>query len=151
MKGYWELPEETDRMLRPGLLPGEKVLHTGDLFYMDEEGYLFFFGRKDDIIKTRGEKVSPKEVEDVLYGMNGISEAAVIGTPDPVLGEAVRAFVTLREGAELTEQEILRHCAERLESFMVPQSVVFEKTLPKTDSGKISKRQIAKVRGGVEQ
>ena len=79
MKGYWELPEETEEKLKPGPFPGEKVLYTGDLFRMDEEGYLYFFGRKDDIIKTRGEKVSPKEVEDVLYSLPGIAEAAVIG------------------------------------------------------------------------
>lgn len=148
MKGYWELPEETDRMLKPGPLPGEKVLYTGDLFRMDEEGYLYFFGRRDDIIKTRGEKVSPKEVEDVLYAMPGIAEAAVIGLPDPVLGQAIRAVVTLREGAELTEQDVMRHCAERLESFMVPQSVVFQASLPKTASGKISKREITAIQVG---
>ena len=67
MKGYWENPEATARALRPGPLPWEKVLYTGDLFRTDEEGFLYFVGRKDDIIKTRGEKVSPKEVENVLY------------------------------------------------------------------------------------
>jgi long-chain acyl-CoA synthetase len=148
MKGYWELPDETDRMLKPGLLPNEKVLYTGDLFRMDDEGYLYFFGRKDDIIKTRGEKVSPKEVEDVLYALDGISEAAVIGIPDQVLGQAIRAVVTLCEGAKLTEQEVLRHCAARLESFMVPQSVIFQASLPKTASGKISKREVAAVQTG---
>ncbi|MGC2371860.1 MAG: AMP-binding protein, partial [Candidatus Sulfotelmatobacter sp.] len=81
MKGYWELPEETDRCLKAGPLPGEKVLYSGDLFRADEEGYLYFVGRKDDIIKTRGEKVSPREVEDVLYALEGIAEAAVIGVP----------------------------------------------------------------------
>jgi acyl-CoA synthetase (AMP-forming)/AMP-acid ligase II len=150
MKGYWELPDETDRMLKPGLLPNEKVLYTGDLFRTDDEGYLYFFGRKDDIIKTRGEKVSPKEVEDVLYALDGISEAAVIGVPDQVLGQAIRAVVTLREGAKLTEQEILRHCAARLESFMVPQSVIFQASLPKTSSGKISKREVAAVQTGAD-
>jgi acyl-CoA synthetase (AMP-forming)/AMP-acid ligase II len=143
MKGYWELPAETEERLKPGPFPGEKVLYTGDLFRMDEEGYLYFFGRKDDIIKTRGEKVSPKEVEDVLYSLPGIAETAVIGVPDEVLGQAIRAVVTLREGAHLTEQDVLRHCAERLENFMVPQSVVFVASMPKTDSGKISKRMVA--------
>jgi acyl-CoA synthetase (AMP-forming)/AMP-acid ligase II len=148
MKGYWESPQETARALRPGLLPGERVLFTGDLFRMDEEGYLYFFGRKDDIIKTRGEKVSPKEVEDVLYGLEAISEAAVIGAPDDVLGEAIHAFIQLREGARLTEQDVLRHCAERLESFMVPQAVTFVASLPKTGSGKIQKRQLAAIEMG---
>lgn len=140
MKGYWELPEETNRMLKPGPFPGEKVLYTGDLFRMDEEGYLYFFGRKDDIIKTRGEKVSPKEVEDVLYSLDGIAEAAVIGRPDGVLGEAIHAFVALAAGARLSEQEILRYCSQRLENFMVPQSVSILPSLPKTESGKINKR-----------
>jgi amino acid adenylation domain-containing protein len=148
MKGYWESPQETARALRPGLLPGERVLFTGDLFRMDEEGYLYFFGRKDDIIKTRGEKVSPKEVEDVLYGLEAISEAAVIGAPDDVLGEAIHAFIQLREGARLTEQDVLRHCAERLESFMVPQAVTFVASLPKTGSGKIQKRQLTAIEMG---
>ena len=143
MKGYWELPAETAERLKPGPLPNEMVLYTGDLFRMDEEGYLYFFGRKDDIIKTRGEKVSPKEVEDVLYALPGIAEAAVIGMADDVLGQSIRAVVTLREGARLTEQDVLRHCAARLENFMVPQSVVFVPSLPKTGTGKINKRLVA--------
>ena len=148
MKGYWELPVETEERLKPGPFPGEKVLYTGDLFRMDEEGYLYFFGRKDDIIKTRGEKVSPKEVEDVIYSLPGIAEAAVIGVTDEVLGQAIRAVVTLREGAHLTEQDVLRHCAERLENFMVPQSVAFVASMPKTGSGKINKRAVATVQTG---
>ncbi|MBN8921274.1 MAG: AMP-binding protein, partial [Rhizobiales bacterium] len=82
MKGYWENAEATDKALKAGPFPWEKVLHTGDLFRTDEDGFLYFVGRKDDIIKTRGEKVSPKEVENVLYSLPGISEAAVIGVPD---------------------------------------------------------------------
>jgi amino acid adenylation domain-containing protein len=144
MKGYWELPRETEERLKPGPFPGEKVLYTGDLFRMDEEGYLYFIGRKDDIIKTRGEKVSPKEVEDVLYSLPGIAEAAVVGLPDELLGQSIRAVVTLRDGTRLTEQDVLRHCAERLENFMVPQSVVFAASMPKTGSGKINKRMIAR-------
>ena len=142
MKGYWELPEETDRCLKPGPLPGEKLLYSGDLFRMDEEGYLYFVGRKDDMIKTRGEKVSPREVEDVLYSLEGVAEAAVIGVPDPVLGSQIKAFLTLRPGAQLTQQEVLRHCSARLEDFMVPRFVEFCESLPKTESGKISKRAI---------
>jgi long-chain acyl-CoA synthetase len=143
MKGYWELPEETDRCLKPGPLPGEKVLHSGDLFRADEEGYLYFVGRKDDIIKTRGEKVSPREVEDVLYSLDGVAEAAVIGVPDKILGSAIKAVLTLRPGAQITEQDVLRHCRARLEDFMVPKIVEFAASLPKTESGKVSKRAIA--------
>ncbi len=143
MKGYWELPEETDRCLRPGPLPGEKVLYSGDLFRADDEGYLYFIGRKDDIIKTRGEKVSPREVEDVIYQLDGVAEVAVIGVPDSVLGSAIKAILTVRPGARLTAQDVLRHCSTRLEDFMMPKIVEFHDSLPKTESGKISKRLLA--------
>src|ERR1700674_3532723 len=123
MKGYWELPEETDRMLKPGPLPGEKVLHTGDLFRMDEEGYLYFVARKDDIIKTRGEKVSPREVEDVLHAMPGVAEAAVIGVPDELLGEAIKAVVRPQAGVHLTAEEVIHWCSLKLENFMLPKFV----------------------------
>lgn len=143
MQGYWELPEETARMLRPGKHPWEKVLYTGDLFRMDEEGYLYFIGRRDDIIKTRGEKVSPKEVEEVLCAMEGVAQAAVVGVPDPVLGQAIQAVVSLRPGFHLTAQEIRAHCTANLEDFMVPKHVIFQDEMPQTSSGKISKRELA--------
>jgi acyl-CoA synthetase (AMP-forming)/AMP-acid ligase II len=136
MKGYWELPEETDR-----------VLHTGDLFRIDEEGYLYFVGRKDDIIKTRGEKVSPREVEDVLHAMPGVAEAAVIGIPDEVLGEAIHAVIRPQAGANLTAEDVIRWCSLKLENFMVPKSVDFQGEFPKTSTGKISKRELAKAKG----
>jgi acyl-CoA synthetase (AMP-forming)/AMP-acid ligase II len=142
MKGYWELPEETARMLKPGTIPGEQVLYSGDLFRMDEEGFLYFIGRKDDIIKTKGEKVSPREVENVLYELPGVVDAAVVGVADPVLGQAIKAVVTMKEGAELTERAILMHCASRLEDFMVPKIVEFRATMPKTSSGKIDKKNL---------
>ncbi len=142
MKGYWELPEETDRCLKPGPLPGERVLMSGDLFRSDEEGYLYFIARKDDIIKTRGEKVSPREVEDVLYALDGVAEAAVVGVPDPILGSVIKAVLTLRPGALLTQRDVLRHCSARLEDFMVPKIVEFQASLPKTETGKVSKRLI---------
>lgn len=143
MKGYWELPVETEKVLKPGPLPGEKVLYTGDLFQMDEEGYLYFVGRKDDIIKTRGEKVSPKEIEDALYNLDGVAEAAVIGIPDAVLGQAIQAVITLREGAHLTQNDVLRHCVKHLEDYMVPKFVDIRQSLPTTSTGKIHKRGLA--------
>jgi acyl-CoA synthetase (AMP-forming)/AMP-acid ligase II len=142
MLGYWELPEETAACLKPGKYPGERVLYSGDLFKTDEEGYLYFVARKDDIIKSRGEKVSPKEVENALYGLEGVLEAAVIGVPDEIIGEAVKAFVSLEAGVALTEKEILKHCAAHLENFMVPKSVEILKALPKTATGKISKKEL---------
>src|SRR2546430_6290733 len=142
MKGYWELPEETDQVLKPGPFPGEKVLYTGDLFRKDEEGYLYFVGRKGDIIKTRGEKVSPREIEEVLHCLEGVAEAAVIGIPDEVLGQAIKAVIRLRPGAEVTRNNVLSFCAERLEDFKVPQVVEFRDVLPQTASGKINKREL---------
>jgi amino acid adenylation domain-containing protein len=140
MKGYWEKPEETDAVLRPGRHPWEKVLYTGDLFRMDAEGFLYFVSRKDDIIKSRGEKVSPREIENVLYELPEVVEAAVVGIPDDILGQAIKAYVVLREGARLTDKDILRHCARHLEDLLVPKFVEFRDSLPKTSSGKISKQ-----------
>src|SRR5262249_7970949 len=125
MKGYLEDPAATERVLRPGPHDWEKVLHTGDLFRTDEEGFLYFVGRKDDIIKTRGEKVSPKGVENILYAFPAIRGAGVIGVPAPAGGAATRAVVVPAEGIRLTESEVLRHCARHLEDFMVPKSVEF--------------------------
>jgi amino acid adenylation domain-containing protein len=142
MKGYWDQPDETDKVLRPGPLPGERVLHSGDIFRMDDEGYLYFVGRKDDIIKTRGEKVSPKEVENVLYTLAPIAEAAVVGVPDPILGQVVKAVVTVKAGASLTQLEVMRHCASHLEDFMVPKLVEIREALPKTGTGKIDKSSL---------
>jgi long-chain acyl-CoA synthetase len=139
MRGYWEKPEQTARRLKPGPYPGEMVLYSGDIFRTDEEGYLYFVARKDDIIKSRGEKVSPKEVENVLYALDGVQDAAVVGVPDEVLGEAIKAFVVLRPGCRHSEKDVLRHCQGRLESFMVPKHVAIVGELPKTDTGKIKK------------
>lgn len=142
MKGYWEQPEETACRLKPGPLPGEQVLHSGDLFRMDEDGYLYFLGRKDDIIKSRGEKVSPREVENVLYELSAVAEAAVVGVEDAVLGQAIKAVLTLKDGAALIERDVLAHCAARLENFMVPKLVEFRASLPKTTTGKIDKKTL---------
>ncbi len=137
MKGYWGRPEETARALKLGDNPWERWLYTGDLFTVDEEGFLYFVSRKDDIIKSRGEKVSPLEVENVINELPDILEVAVLGVPDELLGEAIKAVVVLREDSKLTSKAIIGHCARRLENFMVPKYVSFEESLPKTTSGKI--------------
>jgi amino acid adenylation domain-containing protein len=143
MAGYWRLPERTAEMLVEGPLPGERMLCTHDHFTIDEDGFLYFVGRSDDIIKSRGEKVSPAEVEDALYAISGVREAAVIGFPDELLGEAVHAYVALDEDSDLTERDVIAGCRERLESFMVPARVFFLDELPKTASGKIRKKGLA--------
>lgn len=144
MRGYWEKPEATAKRLKPGPITGEMVLYSGDIFRTDSEGYLYFVSRRDDIIKSRGEKVSPREVENVLYGMEGVFEAAVVGMPDPLIGEAVKAFVVLQPGHTLTERDVIKYCLTKLESFMAPKQVVFVDSLPKTDTGKIKKTDLAR-------
>lgn len=141
MRGYWENPKATAERYRPGPIPGERLCYSGDLFRMDEEGFLYFVSRRDDIIKSRGEKVAPKEVETVLYSIPGVAEVAVVGVPDPVLGEAVKAFLVV-DGAALTEAQILAYCRAHLEDFMVPKLVEFRDSLPKTSSGKIKKTDL---------
>jgi acyl-CoA synthetase (AMP-forming)/AMP-acid ligase II len=143
MQGYWRDEAATARALRPGPLPSERVLHTGDLFRSDADGFLYFVGRKDDIIKSRGEKVSPKEVENVLYALPGVREAAVVGVPDPVLDLAIKAVVALEPGFNLTREDVIRHCARHLEDFMVPKAVAFADALPKSENGKIDRREVA--------
>ena len=144
MRGYWEAPEETAKRYKPGPLPGETVLYTGDLFKMDEDGFLYFIGRKDDIIKSRGEKVAPKEIEAALYQLAGVQEAAVVGVPDAVLGEAIKLFIALAPGATLTEREIRAHCARSLEDYMQPKYVeIWSEPLPKGNTGKIDKKVLA--------
>jgi len=142
MVGYWDRPEETALALRPGQFPWEKVLYTGDLFTMDEDGFLYFVSRKDDIIKSRGEKVSPREVEGVIHELSAVREAVVVGVPDPILGQAVKAFVVPAKGSEITEKEIIFHCASRLENLMVPSEIEFRDSLPKTASGKIDRKPL---------
>jgi amino acid adenylation domain-containing protein len=142
MKGYWDKPEATAKKLRPGPLPGEFVLYTGDYARLDEEGFLYFVGRMDDIIKSRGEKVAPKEVENALVNIQGVKEAAVIGVPDEILGQAVKAYIVLEKGVSMSDKDIVRECQRRLENFMVPKHVVFVDDLPKTTTGKIKKTDL---------
>ncbi len=142
MRGYWEKPEQTAKKLKPGPLPGELVLYTGDYCKMDEEGYLYFVGRMDDVIKSRGEKVAPKEVENAIVHIPGVKEVAVIGVPDEILGQAIKAFVVPEQGATLTPRQIIGEAQQRLENFMVPKYVEIVDDLPKTTTGKIKKTDL---------
>ena len=142
MRGYWENQPATDAALRIGANPGEKQLHTGDLFRADADGFLYFVGRQDDMLKVKGEKVAPRQVEAALHAFPGVVEAVVVGVPDEILGLALHAVV-VASGPELTERAIIRHCARTLPDFMVPKSVEFRAQLPKTASGKVIRRLVA--------
>jgi long-chain acyl-CoA synthetase len=143
MQGYWRDPEATAPRIREGRHPGERVLASNDLFRTDEEGYLYFVGRRDDIIKSRGEKVPPREVEEVLHIDPAVHEAAVVGVPDRLLGEAVHAHVSAREGEELDPAALKRLCAEHLEDYMVPQRIVVHDELPRNQNNKIDRLGLA--------
>lgn len=139
MQGYWNDPEATALVLRPGRYPWEKTLRTRDLFMMDDDGYFHFVAREDELIKSRGEKVSPVEVEDVLYRLDAVHETRVIGVPDVVLGQAIRAEIVLKENRTLSVQEVKLHCRKNMEDFKVPQHIEFVASLPKTQGGKIKR------------
>ncbi len=139
MQGYWRNPEATALKLRSHGSGGELWLHTDDLFRVDTEGFLYFVGRRDDIIKIGGHKVSPTEIENVLCQMPEIAEAAVVGMPDPLWGAAAKAHVVLKTDKSCTAGDVLRFCSPRLQGYMVPKAVVFVAALPKTESGKVKK------------
>ena len=142
MLGYWHKDDLTKEMLKPGFLPGERILCSNDWFKMDEEGFLYFLGRNDDIIKTRGEKVSPVEIENVIYKIPGIKEVAVIGFPDEIIGESITAFVTTYSNYQLKEKDVQKECMSKLENFMVPQRIIFLDEMPKSSNGKIDKKSL---------
>jgi len=143
MKGYWDKPEATAKRLKPSPdIPNEMHLWTGDTFKMDEDGYLYFVARTDDIIKSRGEKVSPKEVENTLYAIPGVVDAAVVGRADEILGQAVHAYLVLEDGVSMVSGQVQQTCAQKLEPFMVPKFVTFLTEMQKTTSNKISKTNL---------
>jgi len=137
MMGYWKLPEETATTLRGGWL------HTGDMATIDEDGYIYLVDRKKDMIISGGENVYSTEVENVIYQHPATHEAAVIGAPDEKWGEAVKAIVTLKEGASLTESELIEFCASKLADYKVPKSIeIRDGELPKSATGKILKKEL---------
>lgn len=136
MKGYANDPDATAAVLRDGWL------YTGDYGWFDERGYLFFADRKKDMIKRAGENVSALEVETVLTAHPWIDDAAVIGVPDPLRDEAVKAFVVLTPGKTLTSGEIVEHCKKYLSPFKIPTMIEFRDSLPKTSIGKTIKQEL---------
>lgn len=136
MMGYWNRPEETEMTLKNGWL------YTGDIGYMDEDGYFYIVDRKKDMIIASGFNIYPREIEEVLYEHSAIKEVAVAGVPDPYRGETVKAYIVLKEGAKVTEEELDRFCRERLAAYKVPRIYEFRDELPKTTVGKILRRQL---------
>jgi acyl-CoA ligase (AMP-forming) (exosortase A-associated) len=141
--GYWGHPELTAQVLRPHpFLPPEvgdheRVCYSGDLVRMDEDGYLYFVGRRDTMIKSSGFRISPTEVEEILLQSGQVKQAAVIGVPDEVLGQSVKAFVVALEGETLDVSALLEFCAGRAPRYMVPKAVEVLGELPRTTSGKV--------------
>ncbi len=136
MRGYWNRPEETAAILRDGWLL------TGDMAYMDDKGYFYIVDRKKDMIIAGGFNIYPREVEEVLFEHPAIQEAAVIGVPDPYRGETVKAFVVLKQGQVASEEELDRHCRQRLAAYKIPRLYEFRSDLPKTMVGKVLRRQL---------
>ncbi|WP_017186306.1 long-chain-fatty-acid--CoA ligase [Alkalibacillus haloalkaliphilus] len=136
MKGYWNKPDETEQSLKDGWF------YTGDMGYMDEDGYFYIVDRKKDMIIAGGFNIYPREVEEVLYEHEGIQEAVVAGIPDPYRGETVKAYIVLKEDVELTEEELDQFCRENLAAFKVPKLYEFRDELPKTAVGKILRRKL---------
>jgi acyl-CoA ligase (AMP-forming) (exosortase A-associated) len=151
--GYWGQPEITAKVLRPHpFLPAElgdaeKVCYSGDLVKMDEDGFLYFVGRRDNMIKSSGFRISPTEVEEVLFQSGKVSAAAVIGIPDGALGHWIKAFVAPRDGEGLEAETLLAFCAERMPRYMVPKIVEIMDTLPKTPTGKIDYPELRRREG----
>ena len=136
MKGYWRNPEATRETIRDGWL------HTGDMGYIDESGYLFIMDRSKDMIITGGENVYPREIEEVLIKHPAVREVAVIGVPDPKWGEAIKAVVALKPGQAASEKDLIAFCKDNIASYKKPKSVDFISELPKSNYGKILKREL---------
>jgi amino acid adenylation domain-containing protein len=140
MREYWNDPEGTAEVLKPGRFPGENLLYTGDQFKIDKDGFLYFKGRMDDIIKSRGERVSPKEIENVIYGIEDVVAVRVSPVPDEIMGNIIKAEIVLRAGSKVKKEEILKHCRRNLENLMVPKKIEIVDKLPISESGKIKRK-----------
>ncbi len=146
--GYWNDPDKTAQRYRPapGQPPGlplpELAVWSGDTVRMDEDGFLYFIGRKDDMIKTSGYRVSPTEVEEVIYGSGQAAEAAAIGVPHPVLGQGIVVVIKPLQPESFDSDAVLDHCRRELPNFMVPLQIVYRDSLPRNPNGKIDRKQL---------
>ena len=136
MKGYWNRPDETAGAIR------NNWLYTGDIAYMDEQGYFYIVDRKKDLIITGGYNVYPREIDEVLYEHPKVKEAVSVGIPSETRGKVIKAFVVPKEGENLTKAEIISFCREKLSGFKVPKQVEFREELPKTIAGKVLRRAL---------
>lgn len=136
-KGYFNLPEETREKIKDGWV------HTGDHAWRDEEGYFYIVGREKELIISGGYNIYPREIEEVLHGYQGVNEVAVIGVSDPVKGEVPKAFLTLKDGFKITEEELIDYCKKNLATYKIPK-ITFMDELPKTTTGKILKKELPK-------
>ena len=150
MQGYWQKPDETREMIRTNDR-GERLLYTGDLGYLDEDGYVFIVDRKKDLIKTSGFQVWPREIEEVISAHPAVFEVGVVGVPDKMRGETVKAWIVLRPGCTVTGAEMKSFCREKLAPYKVPGKYEFVPELPKTQIGKVLRRVLRQQEAESEQ
>jgi long-chain acyl-CoA synthetase len=150
MHGYWQKPDETREMIRTNER-GERLLYTGDLGYQDKDGYLFLVDRKKDLIKTSGYQVWPREIEEVISSHPAVAEVGVVGLPDTMRGEIVKAWIVLRAGQRATGAELKAFCRERLAPYKVPAKYEFVTELPKTQIGKVLYRVLRQQQAVTEE
>ncbi|MBD3220130.1 AMP-binding protein, partial [bacterium] len=136
MQGYWNDPEETAKVLRDG------ALHTGDLGKRDDDGYVWLVDRIKNMIKAGANRVSAREVEEVIAEVDAVQEASVVGVPDEMMGEAIEAYVVIRPGAAYSENEVLQHCRENLALYKLPRAIHVISAMPKNAAGKVVKREL---------
>jgi len=146
MKGYYKAADKTAEAIEP-----DRWLHTGDIGYLDQDGFIFVTGRIKEIIIKGGENIAPREIDDVLYKHPAILDAAAVGIPDDTYGEEIMACVTLKPGVSITEEELLDHCFEHLGKFKTPKVIKIMDELPKGPSGKIQRLKLPDLVKDLEQ
>jgi len=142
MQGYWRDEKLTRKVFRPGRYPEERWLQTGDIFRQDENGLLYYVGRRDRQIKSFGHRINPSEIERVIAGLDGLMEVAAVSVPDEIGGEVIATFVVVKKGKKITEDQIRQFCRQYLEPYKIPRRIWWLKSLPKTANGKIDYKKL---------